>query len=221
MGKPKQNSKFAIAGKVVGFEIKDGCKIKYICLETYKGEIRCKPSRELRLTLGKTTYLGDLVFVEGEKRVKCKTGKVKFKAEAITVKQPADRKATEARFETKPSQLSIPKIIAPTPNLPLQETQPIASRQNPKTCILVCQKSDCQKRGSRTICQELESILRDRGLSEEVTVKKLGCIKQCKSGPHLVIMPDKTRYSAVSPKHIPKLIERHFPAVQLENSFSV
>ena len=61
---------------------------------------------------------------------------------------------------------------------------------------MVCQKSDCMKRGGKAVCQALEAALSDRGLEDQVTIKGTGCMKNCKAGPNLV-MPDKTRYSRI------------------------
>jgi (2Fe-2S) ferredoxin len=187
MTKSKQITKFAIAGKFIGFTLKDDDRIKEIQLQTYKGDVWIKPSKQLRLTLKNTLSIGDMVMVEGEKHSNGKKGQIEFKANLVTIKQPAN-------------------AIASTQNLTTR-----ASDRHSTATILVCQKSDCQKRGSQNVCRLLEETLRDRGLESQITIKKVGCIKQCKSGPHVVLMPDKTRYSAVKPSRIPELIERHFP----------
>ncbi len=74
-------------------------------------------------------------------------------------------------------------------------------------CILICQKSDCCKRGSRQVAEALETELRDRGLQDQVTVKATGCMKRCKEGANLV-MPDKTRYSRVRPEKASALLDK-------------
>ncbi|MEA5618754.1 (2Fe-2S) ferredoxin domain-containing protein [Cronbergia sp. UHCC 0137] len=74
--------------------------------------------------------------------------------------------------------------------------------------ILVCQKSDCMKRGGKALCQALEGALSDRSLQDTVTIKGTGCMKNCKAGPNLV-MPDKTRYSRIQAHQIPTLIDKH------------
>jgi (2Fe-2S) ferredoxin len=168
MTKSKQITKFAIAGKFIGFTLKDDDRIKEIQLQTYKGDVWIKPSKQLRLTLKNTLSIGDMVMVEGEKHSNGKKGQIEFKANLVTIKQPANA---------------------------------IASTQN-----LTTRASD--RHSTATI---LEETLRDRGLESQITIKKVGCIKHCKSGPHVVLMPDKTRYSAVKPSRIPELIERHFP----------
>ncbi|NEP36436.1 (2Fe-2S) ferredoxin domain-containing protein, partial [Moorena sp. SIO3B2] len=79
-----------------------------------------------------------------------------------------------------------------------------------KASILVCQKSSCRKRGGQAVCNAIASSLKDHGLEDQVKIKETGCLKQCKHGPNLVMMPDKARYSEVAPQQIPTLIERHF-----------
>jgi (2Fe-2S) ferredoxin len=58
--------------------------------------------------------------------------------------------------------------------------------------------------------------LSDRGLEDQVAIKGVGCLNKCSSGPNLVVMPDKTRYSRIQPEQIPALIEKHFPATERE-----
>jgi (2Fe-2S) ferredoxin len=37
-------------------------------------------------------------------------------------------------------------------------------------------------------------------------------MKQCKTGPCVVFMPDKSRYTGVAPKEVSTLVEKHFAA---------
>ncbi len=98
-----------------------------------------------------------------------------------------------------------------------RELKPEATvASKPKASILVCQKSDCAKRGGKAICRALEQALDDRGLSEQVTIKPTGCMKNCKAGPNLV-MPGKCRYSQIQPEEIPALVDRHFPSPEPES----
>ncbi|NJL85464.1 MAG: (2Fe-2S) ferredoxin domain-containing protein [Leptolyngbyaceae cyanobacterium SM1_1_3] len=95
--------------------------------------------------------------------------------------------------------------------LPPQETPKHAKTSDQKSGkILVCEKSSCRKRGSAKVCQQLTDSLEQAGLSDRVTLKKTGCMGHCKSGPHLVFMPDKKRYSGVEPKAAAALIDQHF-----------
>jgi NADH:ubiquinone oxidoreductase subunit E len=79
-----------------------------------------------------------------------------------------------------------------------------------ETRILICQRPDCMRRGGQAICQALKSALSDLNLEDQVSLRQTGCMKQCKDGPNIIFMPDKTRYSGISPEQVPELVEKHF-----------
>ncbi|HBY80813.1 MAG TPA: NADH:ubiquinone oxidoreductase, partial [Cyanobacteria bacterium UBA11148] len=92
-----------------------------------------------------------------------------------------------------------------TPHSPLP-----ASTPKPKASVILCQKSSCRKRGAAEVHQAVIESLGDRGLGEQVAIKDTGCMKQCKYGPCMVFMPDKSRYTEVRAKDVPMLVEKHF-----------
>lgn len=150
--------------------------------------IRLASTSEHRIKLSK--YLrsqrlspGEWIQVTGIRQVNQITGQVKLKAEDLTIARPLSLAAA-----------------SPTP----------ASKPLKPETILVCQKSDCCKLGAKAIATALQTEIQERGLTNQVIVKGTGCMKRCKAGPNLV-MPDKTRYTKISPKAIPALIEQHFP----------
>ncbi|WP_421654854.1 (2Fe-2S) ferredoxin domain-containing protein [Leptothermofonsia sp. ETS-13] len=192
--KDKQVSLFNLEGRFLGFIIEDGYKIKRLRLETVEGEYCIKLSKESRASVGRVLMHGDWLQVWGEKTTKDE-GEVKFKAYRISVITPSQSSS-----------------IAPYPTPPQEKAHKAA-----KAAIMVCQKSDCMKRGGRAVCKALESALSDRGLTDQVTIRGTGCMKHCKAGPNLVFMPDKTRYSQVSAAEIPTLVDRHFP-IQTEQT---
>lgn len=177
----EQISQFHLVGQLLGFVIKDGYKIKYLRITISEHEYWIKPAKEIRSQLEQTITPGCWVEVSGERKLCLKTGKLKLKADIVKL-------------------TTIPHISQP---------QTIKSK-TAKASILVCQKSDCCKRGSKAVCQALAEELRDRGLENEVQIKSTGCLKECKKGPNVVMMPDKSRYSYVQPQQIPELIEKHF-----------
>lgn len=178
----KQISQFSIEGRFLGFVFEDGWKLKSVQLATGEGENRIKLSKPLRVAVDRSLIPGTWVRVEGEKKLK-KSGEVKLKA-----------------YVLEPIAASTVQTAAPAP----------AETAKPKATILVCQKSDCCKRGGTQVCAALERNLRDRGLQEQVTVKGTGCLKQCKAGPAIVVMPDKARYTRVDASEIPAIIDKHF-----------
>jgi NADH:ubiquinone oxidoreductase subunit E len=89
-----------------------------------------------------------------------------------------------------------------------------------KATILMCQKSDCMKRGGKQLCQALIQQLSDRALDESVNIKATGCMKNCKGAPN-IIMPDKTRYSGVKAVQVSALLDKHFGKVILKPAVSI
>ena len=186
---------FSLEGKFLGFEFEDGYKRKYLRLETSEGEYSIKLAKYLRSSFQLDLQPGDRVQIFGEKKFNPKKGILKLKAEQVicTVNTQATIPVPLASFATSNKEPKKGAKTSPT-----------------KASILVCQKSDCIKRGGKGICQALQAALGDRGLENEVAIKATGCLKQCKAGPNIVMMPDKTRYSKVQVEQIAEIVDRHF-----------
>jgi len=180
----KEVSAFSLEGKFLGFELEDGYKRKYLQIGTVEGEYRVKLPKYLRSSFELNLQPGDVLQIFGERKFDYKKDSLKLKAErviAIDRQPPAITPATPVKRQTKA-----------------------------KASILVCQKSDCVKRGAKGVCQALQASLSDRGLENEVEIKATGCLKQCKAGPNVVVMPDKTRYTRVQTEQVAELIDKHF-----------
>lgn len=183
-----QRSEFNLVGQLLGFVIRDGDKIKYLRVAISEREYWIKPEKEIRQQLTQMITPGCWIEVQGFSKQCFKTGKVKLKANAvkeIAITEPART------------------LILPAQSQPDQE-------KASKSSILVCQKSSCWKRGGKEVCRFLAEGLRDRGLDDTVQVKLTGCLKQCKAGPNMVMMPDKARYSKVQPHQVTELLDKHF-----------
>lgn len=189
MSKLKEKvSEFSIIGELLGFILKDGYKIKYLRISVSEREYWIKLPKEIRKNLSLEIQPGSLLQVHGEGKLCLKTGKLKLKATEVNPVSKVDR-------TSKCNSL----------------VRQADREEKSKATILICQKSTCwHKKGGKAVCQNLEETLRDRGLQEKVKIKTTGCLKQCKKGPNVVVMPDKTKYSQVMPKQIPDLLEKHF-----------
>lgn len=183
----KHYSEFTLTGNIQNVWIKEG-KLKYITVLNSSGLFWIKLSKKARSMADSALTPGVDVEVQGQKKQEAKTGVIKLKAYNVTLK---NHSATS---------------IQPLVSSPIQTAEP---PQKPAK-ILVCQKSDCRRRGSDGICSLLEQELTERGLQDQVTIQKTGCLKQCKAGPHVVLLPNKTHYRNVEPEKIPALIEQHF-----------
>lgn len=187
MGKHKESqvSSFSLEGRFSGFISEFGKPPKRIQVVTSKGEHLIKLSKELRVQLYGVLQPGDWVQIFGEQKSKDKTGEVKLKA-----------------FQVK---LTVSQKLETSAPPPLTESKT-------KPCVMVCQKSTCRQKGAGEVCQAISQELRDRGLDDQVAIKETGCMKQCKKGPCVVFMPDKSRYTGVAPSAVSMLIEKHFAA---------
>lgn len=178
-------SEFCLEGRFLSFVIKDGYKLKGLTIGTAEGECYVKLAKHLRAAFDLRLPPGTWLKITGVKKYDSETGEIKLKAERIMASL-GNEDTREALDDIKPAK---------------------------KVTILMCQKSDCMNRGGKAVCQALEKELRDRNLSNQVTIKGTGCMKNCKAGPNLV-MPDKTRYSRIQPQQIPALVQKHFAANQ-------
>ncbi|MDD1416522.1 (2Fe-2S) ferredoxin domain-containing protein [Dolichospermum sp. ST_con] len=176
-------TEFCFEGRFLDFVIKDGYKLKGLLLGTSEGECYIKLAKHLRSAFDLRLPKGTWLQVVGTKQYNAKKDQVTLVAE---------------------------RVMAASSDMGTVTAQNSAKTKPAKTqTILVCQKSDCMKRGGKALCQALESELINNGLEDSVTIKGTGCMKNCKVGPNLV-MPDKTRYSKIKAEQVPALIDKHF-----------
>lgn len=198
-------SGFQLEGRFLGFILKSGYKPKMMRLETATGEYWIKVPKSLRDELVRAELYnqlkpGDRIQAAGESILSLKNGTIKLIADRV---QLGDRRDVIGQVHS-------------TPTMPVERVTGGAPCDRKKKCsILVCQKSDCRKRGGEEIAIALEEQLEEFGLSDQVQIKKTGCMSRCKHAPNVVVMPDKTRYSRLDPEEIPQLIEKHFAPVAM------
>lgn len=166
-------------------------KIKYIKLKTEDGKYWIRIPQKLREQIASFSR-GSQLTVTGESKQQLKTGKIRYKAQTVVLIPPEKKD-----FQPKTKSVSL---------LPVFD-----SKTKSKAKVLICQKSNCWKKGGKQVYEELESTLSDRGL-REIPIEKTGCLKQCKKAPTMVMMPDKARYSKVKPKQVSKLVDKHLIA---------
>ncbi|MDJ0617863.1 MAG: (2Fe-2S) ferredoxin domain-containing protein [Calothrix sp. MO_192.B10] len=192
-------SAFIVEGRLIDFAIKDGYKLKGLRIATVEGEIYVKLDKHLRINFNWFLPTGTPLKIYGQKKLNYKTGEWKFKAQRVTLPESASHDNVWER-------------VSPSSRLPVRFSSANEVKPKPakaKATILVCQKSDCMKRGGKQVCQALQATISDRGLEDNVIIKGTGCMKSCKAGPNLV-MPDKTRYKRIQAQEIPALVDKHF-----------
>ncbi|MBE9208794.1 (2Fe-2S) ferredoxin domain-containing protein [Nostoc sp. LEGE 06077] len=184
---------FCLEGRFIDFVIKDGYKLKGLILDTSEGECYVKLAKPLRAAFDLRLPKGTWLQVVGIKKYDEKKGEFTLKAERVmAASSDLGRVATSTAIQEPPVSNDV-------------KVKPAKAKQT----ILMCQKSDCWKRGGKAVCQAFEAALSDRGLEDQVTIKGTGCMKNCKAGPNIV-MPDKTRYSRIQTNQVASLMDKHF-----------
>ncbi len=74
--------------------------------------------------------------------------------------------------------------------------------------ILVCHGTGCTSSKSPKILENFKKIIEEKGL-ENVRVIKTGCFGLCSKGPIVIIRPDDTFYSEVTPDDCEEIINTH------------
>jgi (2Fe-2S) ferredoxin len=197
MSKHDLTSAFELEGRFIGFTIKDHDELKHLRLSTSTGEYTIKLSKDLRRSLPLALVPGEWLRVSGKQKQTSKMEGSKLKAKQLYRDSPS---SAVGKAHIDRSEAALIHALAPS--------QPVIPSQA-KACILICQKSDCCKRGGRQVAQALQEGLGDRALTKQVTIKGTGCMKRCKDGPNIV-MSDKTRYTQIRPEDVPAILDRHF-----------
>ena len=75
--------------------------------------------------------------------------------------------------------------------------------------ILVCGGTGCQSADSALIIDNLNTKIKEAGLSNEVTAHVTGCFGFCEKGPIVKIAPDNVFYVEVKPEDTQEIVEQH------------
>ena len=75
--------------------------------------------------------------------------------------------------------------------------------------VLVCGGTGCTSSGSNGIQEAFTENIKAFGLEEEVKLVQTGCFGLCALGPVVIIYPDGTFYSRVTPEDGKEIVEEH------------
>ncbi|MDP4108974.1 MAG: NADH-quinone oxidoreductase subunit NuoF [Bacillota bacterium] len=75
--------------------------------------------------------------------------------------------------------------------------------------ILVCGGTGCTSSGSQKIIKSLEAELKANGLDNEVKVIQTGCHGLCALGPIMIVYPEGSFYSRVTPDDVKEIVSEH------------
>ena len=75
--------------------------------------------------------------------------------------------------------------------------------------VLVCGGTGCTSSGSKAVQEAFATNIEAFGLSEEVKLVQTGCFGLCALGPVVIVYPDGTFYSRVTPEDVKEIVEEH------------
>jgi len=70
----------------------------------------------------------------------------------------------------------------------------------------------CATRGSAKVIEALRKEVATQGLSNDVQITACGSIGLCDRGPNMIVYPEGTWYSSVTPQDVPEIVRTHFQA---------
>ncbi len=194
-------SEFTIIGQLEDFVSKSDNCVKYLQLTTSEEDYSIKVAKELRSKLAKHLKPGCWLKVTGMRKYELHKGIVNYKA--YRVELLADQLSPQLASNI-PTTANTAK-----PNTSIRYAEETSAPLSVKAKVLFCHKSTCWKKGGKATCQLLKSELEKQGIADQVEIKTVGCLKQCKKAPNMVIMPDKARYHNVKPQQVPLFIEKY------------
>ncbi|MBO7196272.1 MAG: NAD(P)H-dependent oxidoreductase subunit E, partial [Clostridia bacterium] len=75
--------------------------------------------------------------------------------------------------------------------------------------VLICGGTGCTSSGSKTLQEAFNHSLEKFGLTEEIKMVQTGCFGLCALGPIVIVYPDGTFYSRVTPEDVDVIVEEH------------
>lgn len=75
--------------------------------------------------------------------------------------------------------------------------------------VLCCGGTGCTSSGSQKIQEIFKQEIERQGLADEVKVVQTGCFGLCALGPVVIIYPDGTFYSHVTPDDVVEIVDEH------------
>ena len=75
--------------------------------------------------------------------------------------------------------------------------------------VLICGGTGCTSSGSQSIQQAFVEQLEKNGLTEEIKIVQTGCFGLCALGPVVIVHPEGTFYSRVTPEDVAEIVSEH------------
>lgn len=88
------------------------------------------------------------------------------------------------------------------------EGKKLAKKTAYRKQVLVCGGTGCTSSGSKKVLKKLNEELEAQGI-KDVLVVRTGCFGLCSLGPIMIVYPEGSFYSRVTPKEIPEIVSGH------------
>ena len=75
--------------------------------------------------------------------------------------------------------------------------------------VLVCGGTGCTSSNSELIIEKLNEEIKAKGLEKEINVVRTGCFGLCALGPIMIVYPEGSFYSMVTPEDVPEIVEEN------------
>lgn len=95
------------------------------------------------------------------------------------------------------------------PKMAVRKGLAVVGENEYKRHVLICGGTGCTSSNSMKIAAALEEALAANGLEKTVQVVRTGCFGLCALGPIMIVYPEGTFYSRVTPEDVPEIVESH------------
>lgn len=79
---------------------------------------------------------------------------------------------------------------------------------NGKRAVVLCGGTGCLSSDSAHIKEKFEHLVKEKGLSNHITVNQVGCFGFCSQGPFVKIFPEDTLYRGVTIDDVEEIVEK-------------
>ncbi len=74
--------------------------------------------------------------------------------------------------------------------------------------VVLCGGTGCLSSNSKQIREKFETVIREKGLQDKISVNQVGCFGFCSQGPFVKIFPEDTLYRMVKIEDVDEIVEK-------------
>lgn len=104
--------------------------------------------------------------------------------------------------DSKKDLVMVRKLVA-------EQGEKLAQKTGYRKQVLICGGTGCTSSGSKKVIAALEKALKKNGIDKEILVVKTGCFGLCALGPIMIVYPEGSFYSQVTPEGVEKIAQQH------------